>query len=173
MDKIEIQNLIKELLERATLPVKEISVSEEGSGTLNKDGSKTTWFSVEISQPHYFIGREGEALFALNHLVKKIIEAKAMSGAQEGIERPMIEKGPSILIDISGFQKKRIENIHAIAHMMAERARYFKSNIEVDPMSAFDRRIVHEFLSDAHDLKTESTGEGLTRRVVIKYVGSI
>ena len=63
--------------------------------------------------------------------------------------------------------------MQATAHMMAERARYFKSNIEVDPMSAFERRIIHEFLSDATDLKTESMGEGPQRRVVIKYIGSI
>ena len=55
--------------------------------------------------------------------------------------------------------------------MMAERARYFKSNIEVDPMSAFERRVVHEFLAGETDLKTESTGYGPTRRVVIKYLG--
>ena len=63
--------------------------------------------------------------------------------------------------------------MRAIAHMMAERARYFKSNIEVDPMSAFERRIVHEFLADATDLKTESEGYGPNRRVVIKYIGTI
>ena len=57
--------------------------------------------------------------------------------------------------------------------MMAERARYFKSSVEVDPMPAFERRIVHEFLSDAIDLKTESTGFGAKRRVVIKYVGAL
>jgi len=56
---------------------------------------------------------------------------------------------------------------------MAERARYFKSSVEVDPMPAFERRIVHEFLSDAIDLKTESTGFGAKRRVVIKYVGAL
>ena len=78
-----------------------------------------------------------------------------------------------ILIDINGFQKKKVEGIHAVAHMMAERARYFKSNIEIDPMSAFERRIVHEFLSSATDLKTESQGEGRSRRVVIKYTGTI
>ncbi|MGH7249994.1 MAG: R3H domain-containing nucleic acid-binding protein, partial [Minisyncoccia bacterium] len=63
--------------------------------------------------------------------------------------------------------------IRAVAHMMSERARYFKSNIEVDPMSAFERRVVHEFLSDATDLKTESVGIGRDRRVVIKYTGAI
>ncbi len=79
----------------------------------------------------------------------------------------------NVLIDINGFQKKRVENIRAVAHMMGERARYFKSNIEVDPMSAFERRVVHEFLSGATDLKTESVGFGPTRRVVIKYIGGI
>ena len=56
---------------------------------------------------------------------------------------------------------------------MSERARYFKSNVEVDPMSSFERRIVHEFLATASDLKTESIGFGPSRRVVIKYVGTL
>ena len=164
MNNKEIQNLIKELIEKTTISVKEINSSEEES----KDNSKITMFSVEVNEPHLFIGHGGEGLLALNHIVRRIIETKTP---------PSSDRGPgenqSILIDINGFQKKRIENIHAIAHMMAERARYFKSNIEVDPMTAFERRIVHEFLSDATDLKTESTGEGLSRRVVIKYIGSI
>jgi len=101
----------------------------------------------------------------LNHLVRRILESKLPEGSED--------QGPSILIDIGGFQKKRVENVKAIAHMMAERARYFKSSIEVDPMPAFERRIIHEFLSEATDLKTESTGFGPSRRVVIKYIGEI
>ena len=83
------------------------------------------------------------------------------------------KSGLGLIVDINDFQKKHIENIRAVAHMMSERARYFKSNIEVDPMSAFERRIIHEFLSEANDLKTESMGAGRDRRVVIKYVGAI
>ena len=163
MDKKEIQNLIKEIIEKTTIPVKSISIDESSP--------KTTMFAVEIDNPHFFIGRGGEGLSSLNHLVRKIVENKNLT-----LETPSLGEGAgvgSILIDINGFQKKRIEGIHAIAHMMAERARYFKSSIEVDPMSAFERRIIHEFLSEATDLKTESTGEGLSRRVVIKYVGGI
>jgi len=171
MNKNEIQNLIKELLEKATIPVKEIVVVEKEGKPLG--GSKTTWFSVEVNQPYHFIGRGGEALFALNHLVKKIVEAKSVIKDEDKITEQGVNNNSSILIDINGFQEKRIENIHAIAHMMAERARYFKSNIEVDPMPAFERRIVHEFLSEEQDLKTESTGEGMSRRVVIKYIGAI
>jgi spoIIIJ-associated protein len=171
MKNNEIQNLIKDLLEKATIPVKEITVVEK-EGTPG-GGSKTIWFSVEVSQPYHLIGRGGEALFALNHLVKKIVEAKSINKNENETEEATIHNYPAILIDINGFQAKRIENIHAIAHMMAERARYFKSNIEVDPMPAYERRIVHEFLAEATDLKTESEGEGMARRVVIKYIGSI
>jgi predicted RNA-binding protein Jag len=160
MDKAEIQNLIKELIEKTTVAVKNISVSE--------DIPKSTWYSVEVNEPHFFVSRDGEALFALNHLVRRIVESKMA---------PVVVAGTSpdldFLIDINGFQKKRVDSVKAVAHMMAERARYFKSNIEVDPMSAFERKIVHEFLSDATDLKTESLGVGGARRVVIKYIGSI
>lgn len=166
MNNQEIQNLIKDLIEKMSISVKEITLNE--GDTENKQGM--TVFSVQVSEPYMFTSRGGEALSALNHLVRRIIESKVPVEDSEKSEGP---QNPGILIDINGFQKKRIESIHAIAHMMAERARYFKSNIEVEPMSAFERRIVHEFLADATDLKTESTGEGASRHVVIKYIGAI
>jgi len=160
MKKEEIQNLIKELVEKTTVGFQGISMTEERPGNV--------WISVEVNEPHYFISREGEGLQALNHLVRRIIEAKNFDGATDA---PKL--GDSVLIDINGFQKKHVDNIRTIAHMMSERARYFKSNIEVDPMTAFERRIVHEFLSEAGDLQTESIGVGRSRRVVIKYIGEL
>ena len=159
MDKDEIQKLIKELIEKTTVKLNDVSVVE--------DGPKNLWVSVEVNEPHFFISHDGEGLQALNHIVHRILEKNP---SPEGVRS---ELGGSIIIDINGFQKKHVENVRAVAHMMSERARYFKSNIEVDPMSAFERRIVHEFLSDATDLKTESMGIGRDRRVVIKYVGTI
>jgi spoIIIJ-associated protein len=152
MKKEEIQNLIKELIEKTNVSVSEISITDEDSNKL--------WFRVNVSEPHFFTGRDGEALLALNHLVRKMVEGKG-------------EDTTEFLIDINDFQKKRIDSVKAVAHLMAERARYFKSSIEVDPMSPFERRIVHEFLADQTDLKTESVGFGNSRRVVIKYIGSI
>ena len=160
MKKEEIQNLIQELIEKTTVKINGISVVE--------DGPKNMWISVEVSEPHFFIGREGEGLHALNHLVHRIVEAKTIRPDGE-----FSQHGLGVLVDVNGFQKKRVESIRAIAHMMSERARYFKSNIEIDPMSAFERRIIHEFLSEASDLKTESMGLGRDRRVVIKYIGAI
>ncbi|HEU0085537.1 MAG TPA: R3H domain-containing nucleic acid-binding protein [Candidatus Paceibacterota bacterium] len=156
MKTTETHNLIKEILDK--LPV------SYGDISINEDGSKTTWFSIEVGDPYPFLDRGGEGVFALNHLIRKITDTK--SSREEANDH-------AIIIDINGFQKKRVESVRSIAHMMAERARYFKSNIEIDPMPAFERRVIHEFLSEAGDLKTESQGEGHSRRVVIKYVGDL
>lgn len=161
MKKSDIQNLIKELIEKTTVGLTEITVGE--------DNTKTTWFKVEVTQPNFFLDHEGEALFALNHVVRRIVESK-IPKSEPSLNLEDREE-LNFLIDVNGFQKKRVDGIHAVAHMMAERARYFKSNIDIDPMPAFDRRIVHQFLSDAKDLKTESAGIGPTRHIVIKYLG--
>jgi spoIIIJ-associated protein len=155
----DIQNLVKELIEKTTVSVTDISINEEDP--------KNVWFSVEVAEPHYFISRDGEGLSAVNHIIRRIIEGQ---GENKNVNE---ESELRTLIDINGYQKKRVDSLKAVAHMMAERARYFKSNVEVDPMSAFERRIVHEFLSTATDLKTESTGIGKNRRVVIKYIGEL
>ncbi len=155
MNKKEIENLIKELIEKTTVKVSKIDILEEKNSNI--------LFSVEVGEPHFFINHEGEALYAVNHLVRRMMESQVADN-----ESPL----SNVMVDINNFQKKRIDSVRAVAHMMSERARYFKSSIEVDPMSAFERRIVHEFLSDATDLKTESVGFGSARRVVIKYIGN-
>jgi len=158
MDKIEIQNLIRDLIEKTGVSIVELNAIEETP--------ESTWFKIEVNEPHFYINRDGEGLFALSHLVRRIVESKTKPAEE-------YKTGPDILIDINGFQKKKIDAVHAIAHMMAERARYFKANVEMDPMSSFERRIVHEFLSKELDVKTESVGEGFSRRLVIKYVGTV
>ena len=160
MENKEISNLIKELIEKTGVTTIQVTEAKENA---------ITRFSVEVNEPHFFTGKDGEALYALNHLVRRIVESKISPEKSQTDTNPAL----SILVDVNDFQKKRMDNIRAIAHMMSERARYFKSNIEVDPMPAFDRRIIHEFLSDAADLKTESIGIGRNRRVVIRYIGSI
>lgn len=162
MNNKDIQNLIEEIIKQTGIVLNNIVVDE----TKNKDNSNSIWFRVEVSEPYAFTSRDGEALLALNHVVKRIIENK-MSVKDQDIKRD------EIIIDINDFQKTKIDNIHATAHMMAERARYFKANMEIEPMSAFERRIVHEFLSDAEDIDTESDGTGPNRRVILKYKGPL
>ena len=149
----QVQKNISELLNFSGFTPDEITVAYD-------EKNDTLWFSIESSNARFLLARDAEALNALNHLATKIIE----KGFEQGSPRPRV------ILDANGFEKKKIENLKTIAHMMAERARYFKSSIDVDPMPAHERRIVHEFLSEMPDIKTESTGDGPKRHIVIKYV---
>lgn len=168
MKKEEVTNKIKDFIEKAIESVDDIIITSDEpifKKDNEKDDIETIWFKVRVGNPYYYFNRNGEAVFALNHIAKKILDKhKKESDLEEGEDF-------NILVDVNDFQKKRIDNIKNTVHMMAERARYFKSDMEIDPMSAFERRIVHEFLADAVDLETESRGQGRGRFVVIKYIG--
>lgn len=151
----EIDTLIRNLITKTGFHVEDVVVSCD-------DETNTTWYTIKTSEPRFFIGREGETLMSINHLVKRLIE-----------KNTQIENAPQYIIDVDDFQKRKIDNLKAIAHMMAERARYFKSTVEIEPMSAYERRIIHSFLQSKTDLKSESVGEGKERRVTIKYIGEL
>ncbi len=151
----EIDTLIRNLITKTGFHVEDVVVSCD-------DETNTTWYTIKTSEPRFFIGREGETLMSINHLVKRLIE-----------KNTQIENAPQYIVDVDDFQKRKIDNLKAIAHMMAERARYFKSTVEIEPMSAYERRIIHSFLQSKTDLKSESVGEGKERRVTIKYIGEL
>lgn len=119
--------------------------------------SGSYWISITSNDSRNLIGHNGDNIQALNYLVKRMLETK------HG------ENTPRITIDINDYQKARVDKIKTTAHMMAERARFFKSKIELEPMNAYERRIVHDFVSKHNDLSSESTGTGPSRRVVIFY----
>jgi spoIIIJ-associated protein len=79
---------------------------------------------------------------------------------------------PLFLIDVNGYRTQKIKDLQNKALMMAERARSLQYDVELSPMSAYERLIVHTTLQDAPNVKTESQGEGRNRRVVIKYSAS-
>lgn len=166
--KEQIVNKIKDLITKVVGTDATVDVLESESFLPKNSLDKTIWFKVKVKDPRFYISNQADALLALNHLAKKITENNFISNTTlDGGQKEFFD----LLIDINDFHKRKIEAIQATVHMMAERARYFKSNIEIDPMSAFERKIVHEFLADATDLKTESQGEGHQRRVIIKYIG--
>ena len=76
-------------------------------------------------------------------------------------------------IDINGYFENNNKELQMKAKIMAERARSFKTNMELEPMTPYERMIVHSALEDFSDIKTESVGFGKGRKVVIKYVESI
>jgi spoIIIJ-associated protein len=134
--------------------VNEIRTEEdERTGTLR--------FVIETPDSALLIGEHGARLMALNHIMKRIFERQAK------------ESDLSFMIDVNDYQKKHIEDIRAKAHMLAERARYFKSSVEMDPMSSYERMIVHSEFADTSDITTESAGSGKDRHVVLRFKDTI
>ena len=116
-------------------------------------------FVIKTEEAGILIGESGQHLIALNHIIKKITENRFRNDGLEIIP---------FFLDVNDYQMKKIEELKNMARMSAQRALFFKREVEMDPMSSYDRRIVHSALSGHLDIKTESVGEGLNRRVVIK-----
>lgn len=124
-------------------------------------------FAILVDDARSLIGMHGDTVHAIDHVVKKIVEKRTMSSERTEAEEHSNET--HFLVDVNDYRSKQIKDLQAKALMMAERARSFQYDVELSPMTAYERLIVHTTLADSPNVKTESQGEGRNRRVVIKY----
>ena len=117
-------------------------------------------YVINTPEAAILIGNKGETLGAISHILKKII---GKDEEQDGDEK--------FFVDIEDYQNKRIQEIKNKAVILGERARFFKKDVELSPMGAYERMIVHSTFTNYPDLETESQGRGVERRVIIKYRG--
>jgi spoIIIJ-associated protein len=123
-------------------------------------------FTIRTEDARTLIGMHGDTVHALDLLVKKIYEKR--NPVSESSDLP-VQGGPMFLIDVNEYRAKQIKDLQTKALMMAERARSFQYDVELSPMSSYERLIIHTTLQHEPHVKTESQGEGRNRRVVIKY----
>ena len=116
-----------------------------------------TVVAVKTAEPERLIGPHGEHLRALTLIARRIVEQKYG------------EEAASFLIDINGYQEAQLEGVRQQARMLAQRARLFKHEVEMPPMSSYERLVVHELFADDPEIKTESAGDGKFRHIVLKY----
>jgi len=165
MESTAIEKTIKDLLELLNVPYELEVVEDQSIGT--------TRFLIKTEEPEILIGRDGAHLAALSHIIKRISDKggdplASSGGRQTGGKNTTT----SFVVDVNNYQGKLIDELKTKATMLAERARYFKSDVEMSPMSPYERMIVHSIFTNVKDIKTESLGEGKGRRVVIKYVAT-
>lgn len=112
-------------------------------------------FNVRTKESGILIGSRGEHISALNHILKKIVAKK-----NDEIR---------VSVDVNGYLEEQNRELRNKVMMLAERAKSFKTNVELEPMSPYERMIVHSYLADDPHIETKSVGEGKTRRVVLRY----
>lgn len=147
-----VESIIKDLLNALGVSYTKVSHSEVAGQTI---------FTIATDDGRSLIGAHGDTAYAVDMLVKKIYEKKFPQ--TEGVPTPMF------LVDINEYRTKQIKDLQTKALMMADRARSLEYDVELTPMSGYERLIIHTALQDAPNVKTESQGEGRDRRVVIKY----
>ncbi|MDD4989176.1 MAG: hypothetical protein PHV42_01995 [Candidatus Pacebacteria bacterium] len=146
----DIKKIIEEVLSKMGLSPERIEVVGP---------EKEPKFLISTKDARLLIGKNGETFSAFTHIVRKIVERK------------FGEEGRIIFsLDINGYQDQKVREMYAKIQVLVDRARMLQTGVELSPMPAYERMMVHEALAGISDITTESTGEGKERRVVIKYV---
>jgi len=112
-------------------------------------------FHIESDENALLIGREGRTLLALQFMLRNYLNV-------------FVEGHLIISLDIGNYHENRKKQLEILATKTAKEVAQTKIAVKLDPMNAFDRRIVHTKLSEWRDVITESEGEGEERALVIK-----
>jgi len=131
------------------------SVVPQAKPFVEGEGATTTIaFDIKGDDLGILIGRRGQTLSCLQYIVRLIV------GHQT-------EAWVPIIIDVEGYKQRHYEALRALAWRIAEQVTAGRVPFTLEPMSAFDRRIIHLALADHPDVTTQSIGEGEARKVVI------
>lgn len=109
---------------------------------------------VEASDAGLFIGRHGQTIDAVQHLAQRIV----------------FPEGPSpvrVVIDANGYRERRAETLRGEADDAADDALSSGQPVELAPMPASERRIVHEYLRERGGVETHSEGNEPERHLVV------
>ena len=109
---------------------------------------------IEGEESVSLIGYRGETLYALQSLISTI----ASKGCDEKIR---------VLLDIGNYKAKREKTLVDLANKLAKSVEATGKPIKLEPMQAYERKIIHSALQDSKKVKTESIGEEPRRRIVI------
>lgn len=111
---------------------------------------------IEGEEVARLIGKHGKTVAALQHILN--IYANRMAPTKV-----------NVTVDIGDYRLERKKLVEEIAHRTAKSAISRRSKIVMEPMFAFERRLVHEVISQYEDLKSYSVGLEPYRKVVVEY----
>lgn len=136
-------DFLEELLDIADL---------DGDIDMDVEGDRAA-VSVIGSGLDHLVGRDGEVLEALQELTRLAVY-------RETSERSRL------MLDVGGYRERRREALLVIAEAAIERVRSGEASVALDPMSPFERKVVHDAVADA-GLVSESEGADQQRHVVV------
>jgi spoIIIJ-associated protein len=114
-------------------------------------------WNIHTPDSKQLIGPQGEHLRALNYIVRRLVERRDDISDHR------------FMIDVNGYQHKRISEVEQKAKLLGDRVRTFRSSAEMTPMNSYERMIIHALFSEDPEVTTESDGTGKMRHITLKY----
>ena len=136
-----IEALIKNMNLNATVEI--VEQDEEG-----------VYIAINGNDLGLLIGRRGDVLDSLQYLA-----TLAANIEKKGFYR--------VTVDVQGYREKRAETLRGVAKRMSEKVLKYKKSFALEPMNAYERRIIHSACQNIEGVTTRSIGEGADRKIVI------
>lgn len=146
------QATVVELLEK--MHVNNARVTSRISEEVGRNGAPVVLINILGDDLSILIGRKAETLNALQYITRLIV------GKEVG-------RGVNLTLDVQGYRERRERSLRQLAQRMASQAVKSGRRQTLEPMSAYERRIVHMELQENEDVSTESVGEEPRRKVMI------
>ena len=115
----------------------------------------TAFLDVRGEELGLLIGRRGQTLEALQELCRTAVQRRLRSRVR-------------LLVDVEGYRARRRASLADYARAMAERAKRRGTEIELEPMNAYERKIVHDAVAEVDGAASFSEGEEPNRKVVVR-----
>lgn len=150
-DALVGRQVLQDLLERMEVDAR-IAVQRADD---DDEGDDPHWIlNISGDRVNRLIGRRGETLSSLQHIVRLICSRR-------------LERRANIIVDAGGYKSGRSKRLRGLANRMAKQAVQQGRTITLEPMHPNERRIIHLTLRGRNDVMTQSVGEGRGRKVTI------
>ena len=136
--------------------ISDIGLKAEAELYSCEDGTRRIIIAGEDAST--LIGHHGDTLDALQYLANLASAKKNVNGERDKSR---------VTIDIEGYRAKREETLRALARRMAAKALRNKRSVMLEPMSAYERRIIHSEVQGIEGVSTNSVGSDNNRKIVI------
>ena len=104
----------------------------------------------------FLIGYRGETLYAM----QSILSAVGGKGIQNKIR---------VILDIQGYKEKRVKTLEELAEKVAKTVIRTRKDVKLEPMKAYERKIIHSKLQQNPKVETTSVGEEPYRRIIVSF----
>ena len=151
VEAAEASNIGQEVLNKL---LELMDVEGEITMVTSDDQRTPPMLEIDTPNPGVLIGRRGQALSALQYMVNFIASRQLKSGVK-------------VLVDVADYRKRRKDELESMAVRVAELVKTNRRSITLEPMGAWERRIIHLTLREERGISTGSTGFGERRKVVI------